>query len=264
MDKGNSIHKKSIKNTLDIDHESKRISFLDKRYYKKDGKYYPSITTILQYFPKGKFFEDWLKQVGNNADFIAKQSAEEGTQTHDLIEKYLEGKELFFLDENGNAMYSTHVWKMFLKFVDFWTTYKPKLIESEHHLISNKYKIAGTCDLIVELNGELWLLDIKTSNSLHNSYDLQIAAYVQCWNDLYPERPIHRAGLIWLKSNKHKASKKSNKIQGNGWELYESPRSIKHNWSLFKLIYRLYKLENPKENPYETNMPYAVKLHQYL
>lgn len=260
MDKGNSIHKKSIKNTLNLDHENQRIQFLDKRYYKKNGEYYPSVTTILQYYPKGKYFEDWIKQVGYNSDIIARQSADEGTQTHNLVEKYLLGEKISFLDDKGTSLYSLHVWNMLLRFIDFWETHRPKLIESETHLFSEKFKIAGTADLIFELNGELWLIDLKTSNNLHISYDLQISAYIQCWNEMFPEKKISRTGIIWLKSNKHKISKSDKKIQGKGWELYESPRSIKQNWNLFKLIYKLYKLENPKVDPYESEIPYVVQL----
>ena len=39
-------------------------------------------------FPKGKHFEEWLKRVGYNADFIAKKAAGEGTLAHDLCEQY--------------------------------------------------------------------------------------------------------------------------------------------------------------------------------
>ena len=68
------------------------------------------------------------------------------------------------------------VWKLILKFHDFWTTVKPILIESEIHLFSDQYKFAGTCDLVVEIEGERWLLDLKTSNSIHTAMDLQLAA----------------------------------------------------------------------------------------
>ena len=54
------------------------------------------------------------------------------------------------------------VWQMFLRFVDFWETHKPTLIETEVHLFSDELKIAGTCDCICEIDGELWVIDFKT------------------------------------------------------------------------------------------------------
>lgn len=260
IEKGNSIHSKSIKRLLEVDLKNNQVNFLDNRFYKYGTNYYPSVTSVLQYFPKGKFFENWLKDVGHNAEFIAKKSADEGTQTHSLIEKYLTGEELNWLDEKGNALYSLHVWQMLLKFVDFWKTEKPELIESEIHLFSHTHKIAGTCDLVVKLRGELWILDIKTSNSLHTSYDLQLAAYTTCWNE-NSKLKISKTGVIWLKSSKRGEDKKGEKIQGKGWEIYVSPRPLEENWDLFTKIYDIYKLENTNHEPSFNKFPTTVKLN---
>ena len=260
MEKGHSIHTKTIKRLLEVDPDGKQVNFLDSRFYKRNNEYYPSVTSILNYFTKGKFFETWIKDVGYNSDFIVKKAADEGTQTHQLIEKYLTGEEINWLDQYGNANCSLHVWQMLLKFVEFWESEKPELIESETHLFSDKYKIAGTCDLVVRMRGELWILDIKTSNNLHTSYDLQLAAYITCWNEIFEEK-ITRGGLLWLKSSKHKADKKQNKIQGKGWEVYVSSRSYEENWELFTKIYDLYKLENPNPEPYFNKFPVSVKLN---
>jgi len=259
IEKGHSIHKKSIKRILEIDPQGKQVNFLDNRFYKRNENYYPSVTSILQYFPKGKFFENWLKDVGHNSDIIAKKAADEGTQTHSLIERYLTGEKIDWLDENGHANCSLPVWQMLLKFVEFWETEKPELVESEIHLFSDKHKIAGTCDLVVRMRGELWILDIKTSNSVHTSYDLQLAAYTTCWNETFEEK-VTRTGIIWLKSSKQKADKKGEKIQGKGWEIVTSDRSIEENWELFSKVYDLYKLENPKQEPSFNQFPTSVQL----
>jgi hypothetical protein len=260
IEKGNSIHKKSIKRILEVDPDGKQVNFLDNRFYKRNNEYYPSVTSILQYFPKGKFFENWLKDVGHNSDIIVRKSADEGTQTHSLIEKYLTGEEINWLDQYGNATCSLQVWQMLLKFVEFWETEKPELVESEIHLFSDTHKIAGTCDLVVRMRDELWILDIKTSNSLHTSYDLQLAAYTTCWNETFEEK-VTRNGVIWLKSSKHKADKKGDKIQGKGWEISVSPRSIEENWELFTKVHDLYKLENTNLEPAFNKFPTTVKLN---
>ena len=195
IEKGHSIHKKSIKRLLEVDHESKQVNFLDNRFYNRNGEYYPSVTSILQYFPKGKFFENWLKDVGHNADIIAKKSADEGTQTHSLIERYLTGEQLNWLDEKGNANCSLNVWQMLLKFVEFWETYNPKLIETEVHLFSDELKIAGTADLICKINDEIWMIDYKTSNNIHNTYELQTAAYIKCYEECFG---VKIEKFVWL------------------------------------------------------------------
>ena len=259
IEKGHSIYKKSIKRLLEVDHENKQVNFLDNRFYNRNGEYYPSVTSILQYFPKGKFFENWLKDVGHNADIIARRAADEGTQVHDAIERYLLGEKILWIDENGYSKYSLDVWKMILKFHEFWSTYKPTLIESEIHLFSTQYIYAGTCDLVVEINGKKWLLDIKTSNSLHTSYDLQLSAYAQAWNELYEEK-IDRIGILWLKSSKRGKDKKDEKIQGKGWEIYEPEKNIEENFKIFQYIYELYKLEHPNPTPTSEQFPTEIQI----
>lgn len=259
IEKGHSIHNKNIKRLLEVDPEGKQVNFLDNRFYKRHDQYYPSVTSILQYFPKGKFFENWLKDVGHNSDIIVRKAADEGTQTHSLIERYLTGEKIDWLDEKGHATCSLPVWQMLLKFVEFWETEKPELVESEIHLFSDIHKIAGTCDLVVRMRGELWILDIKTSNSVHTSYDLQLAAYTYCWNETFEEK-VTRNGIIWLKSSKQKADKKGDKIQGKGWEVITSDRSIQENMDLFLKVYDLYKLENTKQEPSFNQFPTSVQL----
>ena len=259
IDKNVNVYKKNIKRLVEVDSESKRVSILDNRYYTRNDKYYPSVTSILQFFPKNKFFETWLKDVGHNADIIARKAADEGTQVHDAIERYLLGEKIVWMDENGYSKYSLDVWKMILKFHDFWTTHHPTLLESEIHLFSDKYTYAGTCDLVIEIKGEKWLLDIKTSNSLHTSYDLQLAAYAQAWNELYEEK-IDRVGIIWLKSQKRDKDKKEEKIQGKGWEIYEPKKSIEENIRLFEHIHELYKLENPNVKPTSEQFPTEIQI----
>jgi hypothetical protein len=259
IEKNVNVFKKSVKRLVDVDTESKRVNILDNRYYTRNGNYYPSVTSILQYMPKGKFFENWLKDVGHNADIIVRKAADEGTQVHDAIEKYLQGEKISFLNEDGYSKYSLDVWKMILKFQDFWETHKPTLVESEIHLFSDKYMFAGTCDLVLEINGEKWLLDIKTSNSLHVSQDLQLAAYAQAWNELYEEK-IDRIGILWMKSSKRGTDKKGVKIQGHGWEVYESDKSIDENLKIFGYIHELYKLEHPNPQPLDNNFPTEIQI----
>ena len=259
MNKGENVFKQKH---LILESESKQVNFLDQRFYKYKDEYFPSVTHILSYFPKGKFFEDWLKDVGHNADFIARKAADEGTQVHTLAEKYLEGEEIFWMDDRGNAKYSLKVWQMFLKFVEFWTTVKPKLIHSEIHLFSEEFKIAGTCDLVVEINNQTWILDIKTSNSIHTSFDLQTSAYAKCYEERKGVK-VDRAGIIWLKSSKRGPDNSGKRIQGKGWELFESPRSIDENFKIFMSVYELFKLESPYDKPASHYYPTSVKLEQY-
>ena len=167
-----STIKHSYDRILEISDDHKQITLPDSRFYRRNGNYYPSVTYVLSYYPKGKFFEDWLKKVGYASEYIVKKAAEEGTQVHEMIEEYLNGEELQFLNKFGTPQYNPDVWQMFLRFVEFWETHKPKLIETEVHLFSDELKVAGTCDMVCEINDELWVIDFKpqTKSRLHTNY----------------------------------------------------------------------------------------------
>jgi genome maintenance exonuclease 1 len=258
IDKNVNIIKDSkIKRIVEYSPGDKQINVLDSRFYKRDDKYYPSVTSILNYFPKNQFFHGWLKDVGHNADIIAFKAAGEGTQTHNAIESFLNGDEINWIDEYGNAKYSLEVWKMILKFADFWNTHKPELIAAEYHVFSDNHEFAGTADLICKINDKMWLLDIKTSNSLHTSYGLQLSAYAMAWSETH-NTPIEETGVLWLKASTRTAGKEG-KIQGKGWEL-RSYGNIASNFQMFKNIYEIYKLENPDFKPHTEMLPISIKI----
>ena len=251
---------KTLKTTynriLQISDDAKQITMPDSRYYRRNGNYYPSITYVLSYYPKGKFFEDWLKKVGYSADYIVKKAGDEGTQTHELIEAYLNNEELCFLKDNGYPRYSPEVWKMFLRFVEWWETSNPTLLEAEVHLFSDEIKVAGTCDLVCEIDGELWIIDFKTSNHLQTTYELQTSVYGKCYEECYGKK-ADRYGILWLKSSKRKP--KEGMIQGKGWELFESKRTQEENIDIFNTVKKLFDLENPRHSPSFTEFRTSAK-----
>jgi len=249
-------YKTSYNRILEISSDAQQITLPDSRYYKRNGEYYPSITYVLSYYPKGKFFEDWLKKVGYASEHIVKKAGEDGTKVHDMIESYLNGEELNFLSQNGNPQYSPEIWQMFLRFVEFWEEYNPTLIEAEVHLFSDEVKVAGTCDMVCEINGETWIIDFKTSNHLQTTYDLQTAIYGKCYEECFGKK-ADRYGILWLKSSKRKAAK--GKMQGKGWEVYESPRTQEENLDIFMTVKKLFDLENPSLSPSFTEFKTTAK-----
>lgn len=258
IDKNSNIIKDpKIKRIVEYSSDNKQVNVLDQRFYRRNGKYYPSVSSILNYFPKNQFFHSWLKDVGHNSEIIANKAAGEGTQVHNAVEAFLHGEELTWIDEYGNAKYNLDVWRMILKFADFWNTHKPELIATEYHLFSDEYEYAGTADLVVKLFDNIWLLDLKTSNSLHTSYDLQLAAYAQAWNETHNEKVTH-TGILWVKANT-RGEGKGDRIQGKGWEL-KMISDIESNFKMFRNIQEIYKLENPNSKPMTELLPTSVKI----
>ena len=235
--------------------EFKQITTNDSRFYEDGNKTYPSVTYVLSYYPKGKNFEDWLKKVGYASDFIAKKAADEGTLVHNLAESYLKGNKIELMDEDQNPKYDIKIWKMFLRFVDFWETSGAELIETEVFLYSDALNIAGTCDLVCKINGEVCVIDIKTSNHLQITYELQSAIYARCFEECYDQK-VNKVGILWLKSPKR--SYKEGLLQGKGWEVFESKRSMDENIEIYGHVRAIFDLENPKLKPLSEKWPTSV------
>ena len=233
----------------------KQITTNDSRFYEDGNRTYPSVTYVLSYYPKGRNFEDWLKKVGYASDFIAKKAADEGTLVHNLAERYLRGDKIDLMDEDQNPKYDLKIWKMFLRFVDFWETSKAELIETEVFLYSDALNIVGTCDLVCKINDEICVIDIKTSNHLQITYELQSAIYARCFEECYDQK-VDKVGILWLKSPKR--SYKEGVLQGKGWEVFESKRSMDENIEIYKHVRAIFDLENPTLKPISEKWPTSV------
>jgi hypothetical protein len=103
----------------------------------------------------------------------------------------------------------------------------------------------------------MWLLDVKTSNSLHTAYDLQLSSYAKAWNETH-DTLIEETGILWLKAST-RSEGKGDAIQGKGWQL-KSISDIDRNFEMFLKIYDIYKLENPDSKPITELLPTTVKL----
>lgn len=256
---GTNILKEQTNKRLEYDQKLEQINFLDRRVYKRsDGVYYPSVTTILQYMPRNQFFENWLKDVGHNADLIARHAAKEGTQVHEAAEDLVLGREVSWMDDYGRAKYSEITWIQICRFAEFWKKHKPKLISSEEFVYSDTHKYAGTADLLVEMDGEVWLLDIKTSKHLHKSYNLQLSAYATAMEEMKGIK-IDRTGIIWLKAHTRSESKKKGVYQGKGWQI-KTIDEMEKNFQLFKAIYEFYRIDHPTTEPVYSSYPTTLKL----
>jgi hypothetical protein len=230
-----------------------RIEFLDARFYKTENGFVPSVTTILEAYPKDASFFKWLKDVGSDADSIRDEAGRRGSVVHELTEKYDSGEECSFVSENGFPKYKMLEWSMFERYVDFIKTYKPEIDAMEFHMISEELGYAGTLDRIIRLNGKTMLLDIKTSNSIYPMYWLQLAAYHELLKNGIIE--IEQFGILWLNA-KTRTTGKNGAIQGIGWQLItKNAEEIKQDLELFKATHKLWLALNqdikPKQISYQ-------------
>ncbi len=96
-----------------IDLQSKQLTMLDARfYYTEHGEFVPSVTTILEAYPKDAHFYKWLKEVGTDADAIRDEAGRRGSVVHQLTEMYDNGEEVSLLNVEGNLQYKMLEWSM--------------------------------------------------------------------------------------------------------------------------------------------------------
>lgn len=232
-----------------LDREAKQVNVLDERFYTLDNKtFVPSVTTVLQSYPKGSFFEKWLMDTGRNAEKIKEEAGIAGTNVHNAIEQFLKGLPLVLIDENGRENFTLIEWQQICRFMDFfeYTGINRESMEVEQILYSKRLLLGGTGDLVVDIDGEKWFIDYKTSNALHKTYRIQLAVYKQMWEEMNPGEKIDRYGVLWLKA-KTRTSKPP--LQGSGWQLKEYTEYFDHDMKLYHSCRNIWDEENPNYKP---------------
>jgi len=170
--------------------ELETITIDRKRFYvTPQGKYYPSITTVLSIRRKEGLME-WRKNVGDKvANYVAAKAATRGIKVHHMCEDYLNNMSLDYPDK----------WKKHEK--DFlplclFNQLRDKALENisdiyaqECGLYSDKYRVAGRVDCIAKYKGVLSIIDFKTStrersDAWNENYYIQGSAYAEMFTEL--------------------------------------------------------------------------------
>jgi hypothetical protein len=239
-------------NNFIINNNKGRIEFLDNRFYlTEDGGYVPSVTTILEAFPKDAAYFKWIKEVGSDADAIRDEAGRRGSVVHQLTEEYDAGQEVSFIGQDA-PKFKMLEWAMFERYVDFTETHKPEIVMMEQNFASPELGYAGTIDRIIKLNDKKILMDIKTSNNLHHSYWLQLAAYFKLLLTC-TAHGVDEVGILWLNA-KTRTTGKGGAIQGIGWQLItKSVEDIMDDLAAFYHTKSLWEALNKDIKPKQTS-----------
>jgi genome maintenance exonuclease 1 len=173
----------------------KSTTFPDgKRYYTlDDGTRLPSVTTVIGLQKKAAIFE-WRKRVGEEeANRISKQATSRGTNVHTICENYLNNKVDYMKGIMPDAL-------------EYFLSIKPYLnkINNIHYqeaaLWSKQLGMAGRVDCIAEYEGELSVIDFKTSSKIKAREDIldyfwQTTAYSLMYEELVGS-PINNLVII--------------------------------------------------------------------
>lgn len=150
--------------------------------------------------------EDYLMTWANNIGLYQKkkykdvmeQAATKGTYTHNAIEDFI---------QNGNELdlntvmsgYRKDVYNAYESFKSWWNNLTSKhyteVLMQEVTLVCPWF--GGTLDLLIKIDGKIYLLDFKTSNYPSYKYFLQLAAYRYMLKNYYGIE-IDGCGIIKL------------------------------------------------------------------
>ena len=150
------------------------------RYYKVDesGRAYPSVTSVISFITKAKFAE-WRAKVGEEAaNKKTKRATTRGTRFHSVVEHYMNNEDYESLDE-----YQVPLIQWMFKAAKFYLdTRIDNIYQQETPMYSDRLCVAGTVDLICEVDGELSIVDFKTAEKEKpeewlEDYFVQLSAY---------------------------------------------------------------------------------------
>jgi len=148
---------------VDVELEPLEVEPVNKdgvRFYRlpKTDKYYPSVTSITS-FKNAKFFKDWRTKIGEDeANRITARATQRGTAFHSIAEDYINGELDLdkYLDNNPLSVRMFQSAKDTLNRID-------NIHCLESFLYSHYLGLAGRVDCIAEFDGELAVIDFKTS-----------------------------------------------------------------------------------------------------
>jgi len=153
-----------------------------RQYTTPDGVF-PSVTTVTGW-AKRKFFAKWRRENPEESKRILSR----GTRVHALIEDYLQNRFEASLQEAAGTeeLDMFHTMQPYLDCID-------NIRAIEVPLWSKKIGLAGRTDCIAEYNGNLSVIDFKTSKNPKSEdaigdYFTQGAAYALMWQDLTGQR----------------------------------------------------------------------------
>lgn len=163
-----------------------------RRYLTPNGNSYPSVTTVLSSYNKKAILE-WRQRVGEEkANEISRKASTRGTKLHSVCEKYL-------LNELSDIKIQTMMpdtKELFLQIMPEINKNVGDVYAIEQSLYSNRLRMAGRVDCIAEWNGQLSVIDFKTSTREKDedkilNYFMQCAAYAEMFEEI-TGKPINQ------------------------------------------------------------------------
>ena len=151
-------------------------------YNLPNGEWVPSITSVTSFYNR-EIFVKWRKRVGiEEANRITKKATARGTDFHEAVEVYMRNKELNWEEFRPLTQFMFHHAKPYLDKIN-------NIHAIERTLYSEYLGLAGRVDCIGEYEGELAVIDFKTSEKIKpeewlENYFVQETFYAAAYYEL--------------------------------------------------------------------------------
>ena len=160
--------------------------------YTFNGYKVPRVTEILGFIDTQDLL-GWANYMGlkhQKYRDIMNEASSIGTRAHNNIEKYLKGEKV--------VVQSTAYEGFLLWWNQITAENKVEVLGQEETLVCEYF--GGTYDMLMSINGKVYLVDFKTSNHVGYKYFMQLAAYRYM---LYRCKGISISGCIVLQLDKN-------------------------------------------------------------
>jgi len=144
--------------------------------YEINGFWYPKVTTVCSTIAKPGL----LRYYANQENFAAAQenltrAADWGKDLHEIMERILKGEKIKISPVISPSILALEDWR---------GRYTVSVLDTEKRVMSKDHFYAGTLDVLAEIDGKLGILDLKTSTGIWDEHSLQLAAYMQAFNEM--------------------------------------------------------------------------------
>ncbi|MDD5621191.1 MAG: hypothetical protein PHS27_01230 [Candidatus Pacebacteria bacterium] len=166
--------------------------FKSKYGHEVGGFWVPRVTAITDIINKPALLKYYAQQESfEAAQALLRNSANWGTKTHAAVEQLLKGEGIEPDAQIAPSIQAFHDW---------FSQYNVSILDPdqdiERMIFDPENYYSGRMDALVEINGELGILDIKTGTGIWEEYYLQTAAYLNAYNKTAPSQRI--ANKRWI------------------------------------------------------------------
>jgi len=209
---------------------------IHRRYMNKEGIQVPGVTTILSLLAKPALIHWAWEQGCQGLDYrkVRDKASDIGTLAHYLIECEIKGEEPDISEYSEKDIDKAE--NAFLAWLE-WKDSKGKIetVASEIPLVSERYQYGGTLDWVLKQNGNVILVDFKTSNRVYDEMTYQLAAYQHLWNENNPDKKIKECYILRIGKE-------------NGEFEQRRFKNLDREFQIFLHLLEVYKLQRELKN----------------